>query len=433
MNVPITPLDEWIGKKAGISSLLTRNKLNSYQLGLLKKTLEHVKNYSPFYRDLLKNFGPNDLKSISDLRYLPTIDQSDIRDHGARMVCVNQDEVARIITMQSSGTTGNPKRLFFSENDLETTIDFFTHGMSAFVDKGDTVFIMLPGQTPDSTGDLLARALARFGAGAEIYGLVSDPADALDMAIDCDARFLVGFPVQVLAMARLDEYQSLGLDVSGVLLCSDYIPQAAVNDIGRIWDCRVFSHYGTVETGLGGAVECLAVAGAHIRAADLVMEILDDSGNPLPQGEWGEITVTTLTRMAMPLIRYRTGDIGRIIPGPCPCGSAIPRLDKVRGRMSGRLNLPGFSRPAMAELDENLLSLSSVLDFKADLVDNDCHPLLEVSLTTLPGKEDASKSHAEKMLKALFENSPGLKTKVSARSWTGVGISRGKRIITKRD
>ena len=84
------------------------------------------------------------------------------------------------------------------------------------------------------------------------------------------------------------------------------------------------------ETGYGVAVECARHEGMHIREADLLMEVVDGEGKGLDDGEWGEIVVTTLTRRALPLIRYRTGDEGRILPGPCPCGSVLRRLKNAR-------------------------------------------------------------------------------------------------------
>ncbi len=98
--------------------------------------------------------------------------------------------------------------------------------------------------------------------------------------------------------------------------------------------CEVFAHSGLTETGFGGGVECGAHQGYHLREADLFVEIVDPgTGRPLPDGEPGEIVVSTLCRLAMPLIRYRTGDLGHLLPGPCVCGSPFRRLGAVAGRI----------------------------------------------------------------------------------------------------
>jgi len=95
---------------------------------------------------------------------------NELRSYGQNMLCVSQDEVARIITMHSSGTTGPPKRLYFTGDDLERTIDFFHHGMKTLVKPGQKVLILLPGATPDSTGDLLSSALLRMDVTGWVYG-----------------------------------------------------------------------------------------------------------------------------------------------------------------------------------------------------------------------------------------------------------------------
>jgi phenylacetate-coenzyme A ligase PaaK-like adenylate-forming protein len=107
--------------------------------------------------------------------------------------------------------------------------------------------------------------------------------------------------------------------------------------------CAVFDHYGLTETGFGGGVECAAHAGYHLREADLYVEICCPATSaPLPEGEPGEIVVTTLFRQAMPLVRYRTGDAAAMLPGPCPCGGPLRRLGPVAGRYddTGRIIVP---------------------------------------------------------------------------------------------
>jgi phenylacetate-coenzyme A ligase PaaK-like adenylate-forming protein len=109
------------------------------------------------------------------------------------------------------------------------------------------------------------------------------------------------------------------------------------------------------EMGFGGGVECEARSGCHLREADLHFEIVDPrSGTPVPEGTSGEIVFTTLMRRAMPLIRYRTGDVGRMIPEPCGCGTVLKTLEKVRVRMSSVRRLRSGGLLSMADLDEVL-------------------------------------------------------------------------------
>jgi phenylacetate-coenzyme A ligase PaaK-like adenylate-forming protein len=120
------------------------------------------------------------------------------------------------------------------------------------------------------------------------------------------------------------------------------------------------------EMGHGGGVECEALAGYHLREGDLYFEVVDhETGKACPDGDIGEVVFTTLTRRGMPLIRYRTGDIVRMIPEPCPCGSILKRMDYVRGRWSGLVCLDTDCTLMVSEMDEVLFRLPGLLDYRA--------------------------------------------------------------------
>ncbi len=124
----------------------------------------------------------------------------------------------------------------------------------------------------------------------------------------------------------------------------------------EILGSRLFPHYGSREMALGGAICCPAHAGMHLRENHVIAEIVDEAGRPLPPGETGELVITTIGMEAMPLIRYRTGDHTRILPGRCPCGSEVLRLDTVHRKETA----------ALAALDETLFSLPFVADYRAE-------------------------------------------------------------------
>jgi phenylacetate-coenzyme A ligase PaaK-like adenylate-forming protein len=123
-----------------------------------------------------------------------------------------------------------------------------------------------------------------------------------------------------------------------------------------------------IEMGLGGGVECQARRGYHLREADLYPEVIDPiHGRTVPEGEYGEVVFTTLTRRGMPLIRYRTGDISRFIPGDCPCGTVLRTLAKVCSRVGNEVDLGNGHCLTMADLDEALFPIDGVLNFTASL------------------------------------------------------------------
>lgn len=344
-----------------------KEHLNRYQLTKLNETIQRAKQLSSFYRKHLAATGA--LTGLADLTMYPFITPADVSEHALRMICGSQSEISRVVTLATSGTTGNPKRVYFTADDQELTIDFFRCGMSGLVEPGDTTLILLPYEPSGSVGDLLMRGLKRIGVAPVPYGFVREVPAAVAAMCKDQATCLVGVPVQVLAMARYwEKAENCPWRPSKVLLSTDYVPQAIVRELNRIWQCEVYEHYGMTEMGLGGGIECSAHQGYHLREADLYVEIIDPkSDRVLPDGDYGEVVFTTLTRRGMPFIRYRTGDIARILPGKCPCGSWLRRLEAVRSRKEGRVWLGKGQSLTMFELDEVLFPLAGVIDFSVEV------------------------------------------------------------------
>lgn len=329
-------LDAWIARTIGIQGPLTRGALEAYQLRRLGAVVGYVRRHSAFYREHLP---PAEIHSFADFTALPFTTADDLRQQHQRMLCVDPNDIDRIVTLGTSGSTGKPKRIYFTAADQARTVDYFRHGMEEFVSPGDRIMSLFPGDSPGSLNNLLGQGLRRVGAELFIFGFPA--ADRYLQLIDAisDVRIdsLVGPPSVIGEAARFSAEmgmaEALATRIRSVLLSAEYVSEADRRDIETIWRCQVNEHYGMTETGLGGAVSCSALGGYHIWASALYYEIIDpETGQTVPDGEMGEIVVTTLEREGMPLIRYRTGDISRFIPGPCPCGSVLPKLERVRSR-----------------------------------------------------------------------------------------------------
>ncbi len=438
----ITPLEAWIASKIPDESRerISQEKIRRHQLERIRETVEYAREKSPFYRKRLKSYRADSIRDLDDLATIPFTTGNDVTNEGLGFLCVSQSAVERVVTLLVPGTEDRPRRVFFTSEDLELTIDFFHHGMSTLVEPGQKVLILLPGERPGSVGDLLVKALERMDVEGIVHGIVLHPAKAIQDIIALRTDALVGIPAQLLSIAR----HPLAMEIppgaiKSILLTTDYVPSAIVGELQRLWRCPVFNHYGTTEMGLGGGVECEALNGYHLREADLYVEIVDpDSGDPLPPRVAGEIVFTTLTRKGMPLIRYRTGDLAAFLTEPCPCGTSLRRLGKVRGRIRDMVRLKTGQRLGTPDLDEALFPVPGIVNYTATLVSRKDVDSLEISI--YPGPEAREPRQASvgvalmsvpEINRAVAEGCLRIKPyRLTAENWMTTGVA--KRAILRR-
>lgn len=404
-------LQDWITARTGCTS---REGLDRWQQGRLREALDCAKENSPFYREHLRAVRPEDICTREDLARIPFTTADQLRADPQRWLCCGGAEVERVVTLKTSGTTASPKRIFFRREDQERTVDFFAHGMGELVSPGDRVLILMPGRQPGSVGDLLGRALERMGVSAVQGGPVAGIRVSYDLLWETGCSSLVGIPVQVLGLAeyiaRLPARQRPRL--KSVLLSADAAHPALIRRVEELLDCEVFNHFGMTEMGFGVAVECSAHQGCHIRENDILVEVINpDTGAALPDGQTGELVFTTLDRRAMPFLRYRTGDMGRLLPGPCPCGSFVRRMLPQGGRLAGKGRLWA--------LDGVLLACPGVVDYT-----------LKEGALTLYGVTPPDPEYARR---ALAEAGGPVPERVCAQALTGfAGTGMQKRSLLER-
>ena len=342
---------------------LTPKLLEEYQLHELKKQITYAKENSKFFAKHLQKIDLDSINCYKDLGKIPLMSAEDIINEGPAMACLPLSKIPRFTTIRSSGTSGPAKQLYFTDQDLDKIVDFFVYGGQHLTTPMQRVMIYLPGDAVGSIAELLTRSFVRRGVESYTFGAIRDFKAAAKACAEFQANCIIGLPSQILQLARTAPH----LQPDSAFITADYIADSLVQSIADIWHCEVLSHYGVSECGLGVGVECPAYAGYHMRYNDLLFEIIDPlTGEILPPGQYGEVVFSTLNREAMPLIRYRMGDIACLLDNKCECGGVLPRLSRIKGRLTNQINCGGSSI-SINQLDEIIFAIPEVLDYQPKL------------------------------------------------------------------
>lgn len=341
----IAKLDSWVKEKEGIK-ILDRQAIESLQLEKLNRLLEREYARQGFYRNL-----PRRLNSLKELETLPFTTEQDLKEQGNRMLLVSQSKIERVRSWETSGTTGPAKRIFYTARDNDRTVSFFSAGLSELIHWGEKAVIAMPFTGDRGLGELIQEAVEGLGAVPVPAGNMKSFGEMLELLDKEKPDTFIGPPVLLLSLLRMRPKSS----IKRGLVSGDACPPGIMKAIEELLGTRLYPHYGSREMGLGGAVTCPAFQGMHLRENDIIGEIVDEKGKAVPEGEWGELAVTLIEAGAMPLIRYRTGDISRFLPGICTCGCCLRRLDSVSRIGEGR---------EMEELDDYIFQIPWIVDYR---------------------------------------------------------------------
>lgn len=396
-----TRLENWICEVEGLSAL-DRETLEDIQLLRLNELLAREKARGGFYKGL-----PERLGSLAELRRLPFTTPEQLAENAPGLLLTSQAEVSRIISGATSGTTGPSKRIFYTERDIAHTVGFFAAGIGEFVSPGDTVCVAMPFSGPDGLGELICRAVESLGAKPVRMGAGRSLGEQAKMLETERPEAYIGMPVPLLGLIR---WMGSAGSLRRALVSGDACPEGVTRELERLLGTQLFPHYGSREMCLGGAVTCPAHEGMHLRENHVIAEIVSPEGEPLPDGEFGELVITTVDMQAMPLIRYKTGDYTRFLAEPCPCGGVTRRLDTVRRTRE---------TPDIVDLDSALFALSGLIDYSARL---DGGQLIIDAVGTVTAEE------LEGAARALYP-ALGVKAGVRPASPDFCGCCAGKRCI----
>ncbi len=328
---------------------MPREELAALQLERMKWAVKHAYENVDFFRASFDEAGvaPEDLETLEDLAKFPFVVKQDMRDaYPFGLFAVPMKDVARIHA--SSGTTGQATVVGHTKADLEHWGECFARGI-AMVGGSDESTLQVSYGYGLFTGGLGGHA------GGEAMGCTVIPASSgntkrqVQFLADCDTDILACTPSYALYIA--DTAIEMGYDpakdfkISGVICGAEPASENMRQEIADKLGVQYCDVYGLSEImGPGVAMECIERGGLHIAEDQFYCEIIDpDTGELLPDGEWGELVITTLTRQCSPLIRYRTRDVTRINSEPCACGRTHRKIDRLRGRTDDMMIIRGVN------------------------------------------------------------------------------------------
>ncbi len=331
------------------SETLTRPALEQLQLQRLQDTVARVAERVPFYQKRLAEFGvkPEQIRALSDIRRLPFTTGADLRAiYPDGMLAVPREEPVRLHT--SSGTTGKPKAIFFTRNDVNNAAELIARSLVSTGISSKDVF-----QNMMSYGLFTGGLIMHYGA--EKIGCLIIPAGPgtserqLMLMQDFGTTAVHILPSYALYFANFLEQKSIDprkdLTLRKAFVGAEPHTEETRRRIEDIYGCDVYNSYGLTEmNGPGVAFECEHKAGMHLWEDNYILEIINpQTGKNLPDGETGELVLTTLKREAMPLLRYRTRDITSVIAEPCRCGRTHRRISRFTGRSDDMLIIRGVN------------------------------------------------------------------------------------------
>ena len=419
-------------------------QIEEMQLAGIKKTVIDCYEHIDFYKKSFDEacFDPYSVTSLDDVARMPFVEKQDLRDaYPYGMLAVPLKDVREI--HMSSGTTGIATVGAYTEHDLKIWGECFARGVEyAGGDENDVMHVAY------------GYGLFTGGIGAH-YGGVAAGCTTIPMSAgntERQIRVLREMGSTILcctpsyAMHIADTALEMGLDPA-----RDFHLRAGIHgaepfsdnfrrDLERKLNYRVLDVYGLTETmGPGVALECWEQQGLHIAEDHFYPEIINpETGEVLPDGEWGELVLTTLDREASPVVRYRTRDITRIIPGQCPCGRTHRRIDRIHGRTDDMLIIRGVNVfPSQIEdVMKTFPQMSSWYQIEVDtdhrsldIVTLKAEPNPDVDLDSMAAVERLQRQISAAMKTAL---SVGVKVKLVEPKTIPRSEGKAKRIVDLR-
>ncbi len=342
---------------------LARPELAKLQAARLKTTVERCL-AAPFYKKALAQakIGPGDIHTVDDIRRLPFTTKDDLRaNYPYGFLALPKEKFVRLHA--SSGTTGTPTAVFYTKNDLDAWADLMARSMFAVGVRPSDVLQNMSGY------GLFTGGLG-IHYGSERLGCLTIPAGAgntkRQIKLIRDFGVTVVHIIPSYALYFATKLAAEGIKATDMpwriaLIGAEPHTEEVRRRIEELLHLKAYNSFGLSEmNGPGVAFECEYQNGMHLWEDAYVAEIIDPNTlEPVAEGEIGELVMTTLTREGMPLIRYRTRDLTRFLPGDCPCGRTSRRIDRIAGRADDMIIIKGVNIYPM-QIEQVLMSMPEV-------------------------------------------------------------------------
>jgi phenylacetate-CoA ligase len=417
---------------------LPRERLRELQLERLRATVARVLDAQPLGAARLAGAGvggPADIGALDDLAGLPFSHKSDLRDsYPFGLLAVPRERVVRVHA--SSGSHGKPTVVGYTRADLDAWAELMARCL--------TMAGVRPGMVlHNANGYGLFTGGLGFHDGAERLGATVIPvsggfsARQAMLLADLGGQALAATPSYALVIAQA--VRDAGMDPSGLrlelgLFGGEPFSEAMRQQIELELGLRAVAFYGLSEMcGPGVAAECHAREGLHVQEDHFLVEVVDpDSGEPLADGEEGELVFTTLAKEALPLIRYRTGDIGSVTSAPCECGRTLARIRSLRGRRDDMLIVRGVNL-FPSNVEHLLLGVEEVAPHYRLIVERE-GPLDQLTVECEPASDGIDRGALGARLETLLRDHTGIRIAVAVVDPGAVPRSEGKavRVVDRR-
>jgi phenylacetate-CoA ligase len=343
---------------------MPKEAIQKLQYRLLKTLVYRLYSFSPFYHERMKQakVHPDDINCLADVRKLPFMYKADLRDnYPDRLFTASRDELIRYHV--SSGTTGKPTVVGYTQHDLDNWTNSLARGLvSCGLGRGDVIQVSY-GYGLFTGGLGLHYGAERIGA-TVLPTSVGNTERQIELMQDLHATAICCTPSYLLHMGEVAEKMGLSIkkdtDLKTGILGAEPWTDLMRSRMQEWLGIRAYDIYGTSELSGPMFTECTEQKGFHVWSDLALVEVLDkDTGETLAPGERGELVFTMLQKEALPMIRFRIGDVSVLDEGPCPCGRTHPRIQRIQGRVDDMLIIRGIN-VFPSQVEHTLMSIPEV-------------------------------------------------------------------------